>query len=176
MTLSTRDRKDRPMKRWIALAALAAAAPIGPAAAALAFGISLTALSAPGQAQTAEQLEQQYGREAMAQALDVKRRYDLYGVHFETGQATIQPLVSVFIDRPFATRARLLVFQAISRCASAGTVSSACRTTGSAPARSKLLPGTKPNSANCARIGSSVRCGGCSFRTSAAWVCTATTT
>ena len=65
---------------------------------ALAFGISLTALSAPGQAQTAEQLEQQYGREAMAQALDVKRRYDLYGVHFETGQATIQPQSQALLD------------------------------------------------------------------------------
>ena len=47
-------------------------------------------LLAPSQAQTAEQLEQQYGRDAMAQALDVKRRFDLYGIHFETGKAAIQ--------------------------------------------------------------------------------------
>ena len=78
------------MKRWMTLAALAAAVPIGPAAAALALGLALTGLSGPSQAQTAEQLEQQYGREAMAQALDVKRRFDLYGIHFETGQAAIQ--------------------------------------------------------------------------------------
>ena len=49
-------------------------------------------------AQTAEQLEQQYGREAMAQALDAKRRYDLYGVHFEVGQATIQPQSQSLLD------------------------------------------------------------------------------
>ena len=49
-------------------------------------------------AQTAEQLEQQYGREAMAQALDAKRRYDLYGVHFEVGQATIQPQSQALLD------------------------------------------------------------------------------
>src|SRR3954453_1934946 len=78
------------MKRWMRLAALAAAIPIGPAAAALALGLALTALSGPPRAQTAEQLEQQYGREAMAQALDVKRRFDLYGIHFETGQPAIQ--------------------------------------------------------------------------------------
>ena len=54
-------------------------------AAALALGVSLTVLPAAAQAQTAEQLEQQYGRDAMAQALDVKHRYDLYGIHFETG-------------------------------------------------------------------------------------------
>ena len=68
------------------------------AAAALAVGLSLTALSAPSQAQTAEQLEQQYGREAMAQALDVKHRYDLYGIHFETGQAAIQQQSQALLD------------------------------------------------------------------------------
>ena len=66
------------MKRWFALAALVAAAPL----------VLATAHSAT--AQTAEQLEQQYGREAMAQALEVKRRYDLYGIHFETGKTAIQ--------------------------------------------------------------------------------------
>ena len=86
------------MKRWITLAARAAAVPIGPAAAALALGLSLTGLSAPTQAQTAEQLEQQYGREAMAQALDVKRRFDLYGIHFETGQAAIQQQSQALLD------------------------------------------------------------------------------
>ena len=52
----------------------------------------------PATAQTAEQLEQQYGREAMAQALDVKRRFDLYGIHFETGQAAIQQESQSLLD------------------------------------------------------------------------------
>ena len=73
------------MKRWRVLGARAITA------ATMAVGLSLTALPAPSQAQTAEQLEQQYGRDAMAQALDVKRRFDLYGIHFETGKAAIQP-------------------------------------------------------------------------------------
>ena len=50
-------------------------------------------------------------------------------------------MVSVFIDQPFATRARLLVFHAMSRCASAGTVSSACRTAGSALGEVEALAG-----------------------------------
>ena len=59
---------------------------------------ALSLAAQPATAQTAEQLEQQYGREAMAQALDAKRRYDLYGVHFETGQATIQPQSQALLD------------------------------------------------------------------------------
>ena len=74
------------MKRWFALAALVAAAPL----------VLATAHSAT--AQTAEQLEQQYGREAMAQALEVKRRFDLYGIHFETGQAAIQQESQSLLD------------------------------------------------------------------------------
>ena len=74
------------MKRWFALAALAAAAPL------------VLATAHPATAQTAEQLEQQYGREAMAQALEVKRRYDLYGIHFETGKAAIQQESQALLD------------------------------------------------------------------------------
>ena len=74
------------MKRCFVLATLAAAAHL------------VLAAAHPATAQTAEQLEQQYGREAMAQALDAKRRYDLYGVHFEVGQATIQPQSQSLLD------------------------------------------------------------------------------
>ena len=75
--------------------ALGARAIVAPA---LAFGLLLTGLPTPTWAQTAEQLEQQYGREAMAQALDVKRRFDLYGIHFETGQAAIQQESQSLLD------------------------------------------------------------------------------
>ena len=75
--------------------ALGARASVAPA---LAFGLLLTGLPTPTWAQTAEQLEQQYGREAMAQALEVKRRFDLYGIHFETGEAAIQPELQGLLD------------------------------------------------------------------------------
>ena len=55
------------------------------------LGLSLSLLATPALAQTAEELEKQYGREAMWQALETKRRYDLYGVHFDVDKATIQP-------------------------------------------------------------------------------------
>ena len=71
--------------------------PIRLAALAAAIAILLSAPQ-PAAAQTAEQLEQQYGREAMAQALDVKRRFDLYGIHFETGQAAVQQESQSLLD------------------------------------------------------------------------------
>ena len=55
------------------------------------LGLSLSLLATPALAQTAEELEKQYGREAMWQALETKRRYDLYGIHFDVDKATIQP-------------------------------------------------------------------------------------
>jgi hypothetical protein len=55
------------------------------------LGLSLSLLAMPALAQTAEELEKQYGREAMWQALETKRRYDLYGIHFDLDKATIQP-------------------------------------------------------------------------------------
>ena len=84
---SPRDWKDRTMKRWFALAALSGGRTLGS-----------WRTAHPATAQTAEQLEQQYGREAMAQALDVKRRYDLYGIHFETGKAAIQQESQALLD------------------------------------------------------------------------------
>ena len=56
----------------------------GLAAIALALGLFLSLLSAPASAQkTAEELAQQYGREAVEHALETKRHYDLYGIHFD---------------------------------------------------------------------------------------------
>ena len=49
-------------------------------------------------AQTAEELEKQYGREAMQQALETKRHYDLYGIHFDFDRATIQPQTEPLLD------------------------------------------------------------------------------
>jgi transposase-like protein len=48
----------------------------------------------------------------------------------------------VFIDQPLATLASVRTFHAISAWASSGVLSSAFRTDGPVPARSKLLPGS----------------------------------
>jgi hypothetical protein len=63
------------------------------------------------------------------------------------------PIVSVFIDQPFATLARVGTFHAINFCASAGALSSACFTVGSALSRSKLAPGSMPSRRIRAMIG-----------------------
>jgi hypothetical protein len=76
--------------------------------------------------------------------------------------------VSVFIDQPFAIRANVGNFQDISFWASAGALSSAFLTVGSRLSKSKLLPGSIPIRFIRAMIGSSVRCGGWSFMSSAA--------
>ena len=69
------------------------------AAIALALGLSLSLLSAPASAQkTAEELAQQYGREAVEHALETKRHYDLYGIHFDFDQATIQSQTQPLLD------------------------------------------------------------------------------
>jgi hypothetical protein len=47
--------------------------------------------NAPVQAQTAEEQERSYRLEAMEQALQTKQHFDLYGVHFDSDMATIQP-------------------------------------------------------------------------------------
>ena len=47
--------------------------------------------NAPVRAQTAEEQERSYRREVMEQALQTKERFDLYGLHFDSDSATIQP-------------------------------------------------------------------------------------
>ena len=71
----------------------------GLAAIALALGLSLSLQSAPASAQkTAEELAQEYGREAVEDALETKRRYDLYGIHFDFDTATIQSQTQPLLD------------------------------------------------------------------------------
>src|SRR6476469_7919413 len=92
-----RSRRNRPMSNSQATSSAGAAQRFQRAsgarligATALARGLSLTSLSAPTWAQTAEQLEKQYGLEAMEHALETKRQYDLYGIRFDFDSATIQ--------------------------------------------------------------------------------------
>ena len=59
---------------------------------------SLMSPAAPSLAQTAAELEQQYRREAMEQALQTREQYDLYGIHFDTGKASIQPGSETLLD------------------------------------------------------------------------------
>ena len=47
--------------------------------------------NAPAGAQTAEEQERSYRREVMEQSLQTKERFDLYGLHFDSDSATIQP-------------------------------------------------------------------------------------
>jgi hypothetical protein len=77
--------------------------------------------------------------------------------------------VSVLTDQPFITRARLFTFQPIKARASLGALSSALLIAGSSLSKSKLLPRSIPIRFIWARIGSSVMCGGCNLRISAAY-------
>ena len=54
--------------------------------------------NAPVQAQTAEEQEHSYRREVMEQALQTKERFDLYGLHFDSDKATIQPESKSLLD------------------------------------------------------------------------------
>ena len=65
---------------------------------AISLGLSLFLLSPSVSAQTAEQLEKQYGREAMQKALETKHNYDLYGIHFDVDKATIRPETQPLFD------------------------------------------------------------------------------
>ena len=59
--------------------------------AALTVIAGVAALSVPAQAQTDEDLAKQYKAESMEQALEMKQRYDLYGLRFESDQSVISP-------------------------------------------------------------------------------------
>ena len=69
--------------RWLSL--------LGASPVAIYLGLSLLLFSPSVSAQTAEELEKQYGREAMEKALETKHVYDLYGIHFDVDKATIRP-------------------------------------------------------------------------------------
>jgi hypothetical protein len=58
----------------------------------------LTIANAPVWAQTAEEQERSYRREAMEQALQTKERFDLYGLHFDSDKSTIQPESKSLLD------------------------------------------------------------------------------
>ena len=51
--------------------------------------------NAPVRAQTAEEQARSYSREVMEQALQTKERFDLYGLHFDSDKATIQPELEI---------------------------------------------------------------------------------
>ena len=76
--------------RWLSL--------LGASSVAISLGLSLFLLAPSVLAQTAEELEKQYGREAMEKALETKRVYDLYGIHFDVDKATIRPETQPLFD------------------------------------------------------------------------------
>jgi outer membrane protein OmpA-like peptidoglycan-associated protein len=55
-------------------------------------------MDAPVRAQTAEEQERGYRREAMEQALQTKEQFDLCGLHFDSNKATIQPESQALLD------------------------------------------------------------------------------
>src|SRR5262245_56636431 len=59
--------------------------------AAAALVVVSAASSIPVQAQTAEELEKQYSKEELQQALGTRERFELYGIHFDSDKAAIQP-------------------------------------------------------------------------------------
>ena len=54
--------------------------------------------NAPVRAQTAEEQEKGYRLETMEQALQKKERFDLYGLHFDSDKATIEPESKSLLD------------------------------------------------------------------------------
>jgi hypothetical protein len=58
----------------------------------------LIVANVPAQAQTAEEQEHSYRLEAMEQALQTKETFDLYGLHFDSNKATIQPESKSLLD------------------------------------------------------------------------------
>lgn len=60
--------------------------------------VSLPLQASPAAAQSAEELASHYSREDMQQALQTRERYELYGLHFESGKATLQPGAEALLD------------------------------------------------------------------------------
>jgi hypothetical protein len=58
----------------------------------------LVIANAPARAQTAEEQARSYSRAVMEQALQTKERFDLYGLHFDSDSATIQPDSKSLLD------------------------------------------------------------------------------
>jgi hypothetical protein len=58
----------------------------------------LSVANAPVRAQTAEEQEKAFRREAMEQALQTKEHFDLYGLHFDSDKATIQTESKPLLD------------------------------------------------------------------------------
>jgi hypothetical protein len=58
----------------------------------------LTIANAPVWAQTAEEQERNFKRDAMEQALQTKERFDVYGLHFDSDKATIQAESKSLLD------------------------------------------------------------------------------
>ena len=60
--------------------------------------VGAVALNVPASAQTADDLAKQYNIDAMEQALQTKERFDLYGLRFESDQATIPADAQSLLD------------------------------------------------------------------------------
>ncbi len=60
--------------------------------------VLVAATTVPVWSQTAEDLEKEYNREKMQQALQTRERYDLYGIHFESDKSTLDPAAGPMLD------------------------------------------------------------------------------
>ena len=58
----------------------------------------LIVANVPVRAQTAEEQERGYRLDAMEQALQTKQHFDLYGLHFDSDKAMIQPASKSLLD------------------------------------------------------------------------------
>jgi hypothetical protein len=58
----------------------------------------LAVLAVPAWSQSAEDLEKQYNREKMQQALETREHYDLYGIHFESDKSTLDQGATPLLD------------------------------------------------------------------------------
>ena len=58
----------------------------------------ILASNVPAWSQSANDLANQYTKEAMQQALQTKEHYDLYGIHFDIDKASIQPDAEPLLD------------------------------------------------------------------------------